>query len=419
MCSPSQPARSSSKSSSSGGGLGGGGSSSAAGGGGNYKIGFQGPLSGDNAQLGINEYNAVVLAVQEANQSNTFGFKVTLVKSDDVGDPSKAPAAATTLQQDPAILGVIGPAFSGPTKAVGASYDAAHLVLISGSATNPTLSSLGFKSFHRVVPPDSLEGKEAADWLAKKSPKSVFVVDDLTDYGKGAADAVEAELKTKGVSVTRQGVAQKTTDYSVIAQKVKASGAGALFYGGYDAQAALFAKALKTAGYTGVTDEPVTVASRRSSPKVPVTPAMAGTSPVAAWMPPSRRRRRHSTTPTPRCSTRRRRPTLRRHTTPTNALLTAIKDAASSGTATRQSVWDAVNKLDYKGITTQVKFQPNGEVEAQVHQPVPAEEREDRAGRQHQRRPADRPHLACATRGASFRFSARRPWSLCWCVESD
>jgi branched-chain amino acid transport system substrate-binding protein len=197
---------SSSKSSSSGGGLGGGGSSSAAGGGGNVKIGFIGPLSGDNAQLGINEYNAVVLAVNQANQNNTFGFKVTLVKSDDVGDPSKGPAAAAVLQQDPAIVGAIGPAFSGVTKAVGASFDAAHLVLISGSATNPTLTSLGFKSFHRVVPPDSLEGKEAADWLAKKA-KSVFVVDDLSDYGKGAADAVEAELKAKGVSVTRQGVA--------------------------------------------------------------------------------------------------------------------------------------------------------------------------------------------------------------------
>jgi branched-chain amino acid transport system substrate-binding protein len=353
---------SSKKSSSGGGGLGGGGSSSAAGGGGNVKIGFQGPLSGDNAQLGINEYNAVVLAVNQANQNNTFGFKVTLVKSDDVGDASKAPAAATTLQQDPAILGVIGPAFSGPTKAVGASYDAAHLVLISGSATNPTLTSLGFKSFHRVVPPDSLEGKEAADWLAKKA-KSVFVVDDLTDYGKGAADAVEAELKAKGISVTRQGVAQKTTDYSVISQKVKASGAGALFYGGYDTQAALFAKGLKTAGYTGIT----MAGNGGKSSKFTEGSGAAGdgwyfscgcldatVAPQAKdfndaytklWnTPPS--------TYSPEAYDA------------TNALLTAIKDAG--GTPTRQSVWDAVNKVDYKGITTEVKFQPNGEVEAQV-----------------------------------------------------
>ena len=353
---------SSSKSSSSGGGLGGGGSSSAAGGGGNVKIGFQGPLSGDNAQLGINEYNAVVLAVNQANQNNTFGFKVTLVKSDDVGDASKAPAAATTLQQDTAILGVIGPAFSGPTKAVGASYDAAHLVLISGSATNPTLTSLGFKSFHRVVPPDSLEGKEAADWLAKKA-KSVFVVDDLSDYGKGAADAVEAELKAKGVKVTRQGVAAKTTDYSVISQKVKASGAGALFYGGYDTQAALFAKGLKTAGFSGIT----MAGNGGKSSKFTEGAGAAGdgwyfscgcldatVAPQAKdfndaytklWnTPPS--------TYSPEAYDA------------TNALLTAIKNAG--GTPTRASVWDAVNKVDYKGITTEVKFQPNGEVEAQV-----------------------------------------------------
>jgi branched-chain amino acid transport system substrate-binding protein len=328
------------------------------------KIGFIGPLSGDNAQLGINEYNAFALAVKQANDNNTFGFKVTAVKSDDVGDPSKGPAAAATLQQDPAILGVIGPAFSGVTKAVGASFDAAHLVLISGSATNPTLTSLGFKSFHRVVPPDSLEGKEAADWLAKKA-KSVFVVDDLTDYGKGAADAVEAELKVKGISVTRQGVAQKTTDYSVISQKVKASGAGALFYGGYDTQAALFAKGLKTAGYTGIT----MAGNGGKSSKFTEGAGAAGdgwyfscgcldatVAPQAKafndaynkmWnTPPS--------TYSPEAYDA------------TNALLTAIKEAAASGTPTRQSVWDAVNKVDYKGVTTEVKFQPNGEVEAQV-----------------------------------------------------
>ena len=33
---------------------------------------------------------------------------------------------------------------------------------------------------------------------------------------------------------------------------------------------------------------------------------------------------------------------------------------------TRQTVEDAVNNLDYKGITTTVKFQSNGEVQQQV-----------------------------------------------------
>jgi branched-chain amino acid transport system substrate-binding protein len=350
---------------STGGGLNGGGSSSGAASGQTIKIGFEGPLSGDNAQLGINEVNAVQLAVDEANQKNTFGFQVTLVKSDDVGDPAKAPAAATTLQQDPAILGVIGPSFSGATNAVAASYDAAGLVLVSPSATNPTLTSKGYKSFHRVVPPDSLEGKEAGDWLATKATKTkkVFVIDDLSDYGKGAADAVQAELKVKGVSVTRQGVDAKTTDYSVIAQQVKSSNADAIFYGGYDTQAGLLAKALKTAGYTGLT---MTGNGGKSS-KFTESAGDAGNgwyfscgcldatvAPQAKAFADAYKAKfnQDSSTYSPEAYDA------------TNTLLTAIKAAGAS--PTRQAVWDQVNKVDYKGITTEVKFESNGEVSVQI-----------------------------------------------------
>jgi branched-chain amino acid transport system substrate-binding protein len=354
---------SSSKKSGSG-GLNGGNTSSGAASGQTIKIGFEGPLSGDNAQLGINEVNAVQLAVDEANQKNTYGFQVQLVKSDDVGDPAKAPAAATTLQQDPTILGVIGPSFSGATNAVAASYDAAGLVLVSPSATNPTLTSKGYKSFHRVVPPDSLEGKEAGDWLATKATnKKVFVVDDLSDYGKGAADAVQSELKTKGVAVTRQGVDAKTTDYSVIAQQVKASGAAAIFYGGYDTQAGLLAKSLKTAGYTGLT---MTGNGGKSS-KFTESAGSAGdgwyfscgcldatVAPQAKAFADAYKAKfnQDSSTYSPEAYDA------------TNALLTSIKAAGAS--PTRQAVWDQVNKVDYKGITTEVKFESNGEVSVQI-----------------------------------------------------
>ncbi|MDQ1679970.1 MAG: branched-chain amino acid transport system substrate-binding protein [Frankiaceae bacterium] len=348
--------------SSSGGGLAGGGSAAA---GGTIKIGFEGPLSGDNAQLGINEVNAVQLAVDEANKNNTFGFQVTLVKSDDVGDPAKAPAAATTLQQDPAILGVIGPSFSGASKAVAPSYDGANLVLISPSATNPTLTSQGFKSFHRIVPPDSLEGKEAGDYLAAHATttKKVFVIDDLSDFGKGTADAVEAELKAKGITTERQGVDAKTTDYSVIAQKVAASKDDAVFYGGYDTQAGQFAKALKAAGYTGVT---MTGNGGKSS-KFTAAAGDAGDGwlfscgCLDATVAPNAKafndayKAAFNTDPSTYSP---------EAYDATNALLTAIKAAGAN--PTRKAVFDAVNAVDYKGLTTEIKFQPNGEVTNQV-----------------------------------------------------
>jgi branched-chain amino acid transport system substrate-binding protein len=195
------------------GGLGGsttGSSTGGAGSGTTYKIGFEGPLTGDNKQLGINEVNAVNLAVDQANNAGTLPFKLQVLQSDDLGTPAGAPTAAAALLQDPLVLGVIGPSFSGATTAVGAKYAAAGLALISPSATNATLTSQGFKTFHRIVPTDGVEGKATADFLATKF-KSVFVVDDTSTYGKGVGDVVRAELKAKASRSRRRALRRRPT----------------------------------------------------------------------------------------------------------------------------------------------------------------------------------------------------------------
>ena len=121
-----------SSSSSSGGGLSGGDASSSGGGDTNatYTIAFEGPLSGDNAQLGINEVNGVQLAIDQANESGDLGFKLELVKGDDQGTPDQAPTAAQSLIQDSAVLGVVGPSFSGATKAVATTYADNNIALM-------------------------------------------------------------------------------------------------------------------------------------------------------------------------------------------------------------------------------------------------------------------------------------------------
>ncbi len=344
------------------GGLGGGGgtSSGATNTGKTYKIGFQGALSGDNQQLGINEINAVELAVKQANDKGDLGFKLEVLKSDDGGDAAKAPAAAQTLIQDPAVVGVVGPIFSGTTSATGKAYATAGMGLISPSATNADLTKSGFTTFHRIVPTDGVEGIAAADYLAKKY-KKVFVVDDTTVYGKGVADVVRNELKAKKVTVVSQGVAQNTQDYGAIAQAVASSGAQAMFYGGYDAQAALFAKALKAAGYKGLAMS----GNGGKSSKFESGSGSAGNGFQFSCG-------CQDATTAPEAKDFNAAYTAAYNTPPstyspeaydaTNAMIQAIKDAASKGAVTRAAVETAINALDYKGITTTVKFAPNGEV---------------------------------------------------------
>jgi branched-chain amino acid transport system substrate-binding protein len=342
-------------SSGSGGGL------SGSGGGQTYKIAFQGPLSGDNQQLGINEVNAAELAVEQANDAGDLGFTLELLRADDQGDPAVAPTAAAQVLQDDAVLGVVGPSFSGPTKAVATTYGQSNLGIISPSATNDTLSTSGYTTFHRVVPPDSLEGSELADFLASKGYKKMVVIDDLSDYGKGVADTVQATLEKAGVQVERLGVDAKTTDYGATAQQVASSGAQAMFYGGYDAQAGQLARALQTAGFTG---DKYTGNGGKSS----VFTRGAGdagngwyfscgcadavTSPTAKDFTAAYKAKFNTdpSTYSPEAFDA------------TNAMIEAIKTAAKAGTPTRQSVEDAVNKLDYKGITTEVKFDQSGEL---------------------------------------------------------
>jgi branched-chain amino acid transport system substrate-binding protein len=328
-----------------------------------YKIAFEGPLSGDNQQLGINEVNGVQLAIDQANKAGDLGFKLELLKADDQGDPAVAPTAAAQVLQDTAVLGVVGPSFSGATKAVGATYSQAGMAIISPSATNPTLSQQGFTTFHRIVPSDNVEGTQAADMFAKKGYKTVVVIDDTSDYGKGVADAIQTEAEAKGITVNRQSVSDRTTDYGATAAQVASAGAQAVFYGGYDAQAALFAKALQTAGFTG---DKYTGNGGKSS----VFTDGAGAAGEGWYF-------------TCGCSDATIAPAAKEFTAAykaafntdpstyspeafdaANAMIDAIKTAAKAGTPTPKTVNDAVNALDYKGITTTVKFDKTGEVDA-------------------------------------------------------
>ncbi len=126
--------------------------------------------------------------------------------------------------------------------------------IVTASASNGTLQNQGYTCWHRIIPNDNVEGTQGADWLARTGAKKVYVLNDLSTYGAGVAATMAKELKAKGVQVITNGVDGTTTkNYGPIAQTIAASGADALFYGGYDAQAALLAKALQAAGFKGRT----------------------------------------------------------------------------------------------------------------------------------------------------------------------
>lgn len=230
-----------------------GGDSGDSGGGTTYKIAYQGPLSGKNVALGENMERGVELAIEEANASGSYDFTVEYVAADDRGEEGQATSAAQSAIDDPDVMAVVGPAFSGPANVAAPLYGRAGLAAVTSSATLPTLTEQGYPTFLRAVPNDNAQGAGMATFLtAQEGVEKVMVIDDVSPYGEGLADVAEEQLTAEGVAVERKSVPSDTVDYSSAARTVVNSGADALVYAGYYEALAPFAVKLKEAGFDGV-----------------------------------------------------------------------------------------------------------------------------------------------------------------------
>jgi branched-chain amino acid transport system substrate-binding protein len=207
-----------------------------------------GDLTGENSGLGQPPRNGAKLAFDQYNATNP-AKKIEFIEYDSQGSPDQAvPLVTKAIQQDK-IVGLIGPTFSGESKAADPVLEQAGIPNISASATNPGLARNGWKYFHRVLPDDAAQGPAIADFLvAAKNPRKAFVISDDQEYSVGLADAVNTELRAKGVAVARDQFAQQASDYSSSVAKMKADNPDVIFYGGYYAQAGRLLKQIRDAG---------------------------------------------------------------------------------------------------------------------------------------------------------------------------
>jgi len=210
------------------------------------RIAVLGPLSGDSADLGGNIRAGAQLAF-ERYRTRHPDCSVELIDFDSQGDPKQAPALAQRIVDDPRIIGVIGPAFSGESEAALPILDQGGVTTISTGATRIELSDRGWSTFHRLVGNDAAQGRAAAGYIDEVlSGEAVFVVDDGGAYGRGLADEVVAGLGQKVVQ--RATVRSRQTEFSAVVGLIRSADADVVFYGGYYAEAGRLQQQLRAAG---------------------------------------------------------------------------------------------------------------------------------------------------------------------------
>ncbi|WP_426561331.1 branched-chain amino acid ABC transporter substrate-binding protein [Angustibacter sp. McL0619] len=207
-------------------------------------IGFFGATTGDYAGLGQNIRQAVELAVRQ-HEAEANPCHVRLKTFDSQADPAQAPALAKKAIDTQDLVGLVGPAFSGESKAAGPLLNEAGLPWVT-TATNPALASNGWTTFHRVLGNDATQAPAAVRYLISSGARRVFVVDDASEYGSGLADIVRDQLAKAAVG--HDTVQAKQTDFSSTVIKVQAAHVDSVYFGGYYAEAGLLLRQLRQAG---------------------------------------------------------------------------------------------------------------------------------------------------------------------------
>jgi len=213
------------------------------------KLAFLGATSGENGALGQNMVDGANIALDEWNTANK-DCKIELEKFDSQGNPTQATPLADQIVQDKEVVALVGPGFSGETKATMPKFEEAGLPMITPGATNAQLQNNGWKTFHRILANDDKQGPGIATLIKQKGAKKVGVIDDASEYGKGLADTVRKELGA--LKVADDTIDPKASDYSAAVNKMKAAGVDYVFYGGYYAEAAKLIKQMRSAGVTAV-----------------------------------------------------------------------------------------------------------------------------------------------------------------------
>lgn len=213
-------------------------------------VAFLGALSGDNGNLGKNMINGAQIAFDEFNKANPDCQVKFDTGYDSQGDPTQATPLADTIVGKADIIGLIGPGFSGETKATMPKFEAGGLPIISPSATNALLSTNGWKMFHRVLANDDKQAPGVANLIKGviKGTK-VGVIDDASEYGKGLGDSVRKELGALDVKDAQ--IDPKAADYSAAVTAMTSANVDTVFYAGYYNEAAKLVSQLRDAGFEG------------------------------------------------------------------------------------------------------------------------------------------------------------------------
>jgi branched-chain amino acid transport system substrate-binding protein len=197
------------------------------------------PLSGANAQFGINSRNGIQLVADEINAAGGVkalgGAKVNLIVADATSTPTTAATAAQRLITQNDVTAILGAFASSLTIAISEVTERRDIPFLTMSFADQ-ITGRGFQNIFQVVAKGSVIGNaqlgytlELARAAGAKIEKIAIMYED-TAYGTSQATGIRAAAKTANVEiVTDDAYPLGITDATPLINKLRTSGAQAVF----------------------------------------------------------------------------------------------------------------------------------------------------------------------------------------------
>lgn len=202
------------------------------------------PLSGFQANGGQTVLGGVRLAAEEINRNGgLLGYRVVVRPLDDESDSDVAVAQVAAVESaidgGERVLGVIGHLNSGQTLAAMERYQSLPIIVITPTASEQSLTERGYTNFFRINANDAVQAQVDADFLVNTlGANTVAVVHNDTEYGRGLANSLAAELRTLGAEAALVlEVTEGQGRYVEEVAQIQAAAVDAIFYAGYEIEA--------------------------------------------------------------------------------------------------------------------------------------------------------------------------------------
>jgi branched-chain amino acid transport system substrate-binding protein len=187
-------------------------------------------LSGGGATVGAMWKNGSTMAVDEINaKGGILGKRIQLDYIDTGSDPGKA-RAAIERALDAKPIAIFGPIYSGSVNAtLKLTNEAQTPQIIGGEAGN--LTAQGSKFIFRTSFGQNVSMPKIANYLANDvKAKSVTVVYQNNDFGKGGRNAIIPELEKRGIKLAADISAETgQADFAADVVRLKSANADAIF----------------------------------------------------------------------------------------------------------------------------------------------------------------------------------------------